>query len=183
MMNYREATLSDLNEIIKVNVDTWKNTYQGIISEEYLQSLSYNNKETNWRQRLEKSSSEEIIYLAETDSKEIVGFAFAALKKDDFSINLPQIESFTGQLCAIYVIKDYQRKNIGTQLVKLVVKYFLANNVKSMMVWVLKENPSRIFYKKLGGKFITEQPLEIGRETYIEIAYGWENIEVILLSC
>lgn len=40
-MNYRKAKISDIPGIVKIHVDTWKVTYQGIFSKEYLQNLSY----------------------------------------------------------------------------------------------------------------------------------------------
>jgi ribosomal protein S18 acetylase RimI-like enzyme len=181
-MIYREAIIPDLGGIIKVKVDTWKTTYRGIISEKYLERLSYEDKKENWKQRIENSTHGAKIYVAETDHHEIVGFALATLEKFNPVIFLNQLEKFVGELCAIYVLKDFQGKTIGTELVKLVVKYLIANNVRSMIVWVLKENPSHRFYEKLGGKCIGEQTIEIGGKKYIEKAYGWENIELILFK-
>ena len=179
-INFRIANISDLSSIVKVNVDTWKTTYQGIFSERYLQSISYEDKEENWKQRLENPTHGAIIYVAETDQNEIVGFALATLEKHNPIVALLQAERCNGELCAIYILKEFQHKKIGTELVYLVAKYFKLNNIYSMITWVLKENPSRRFYEKLGGKFLGEQFIEIGGIRYIEIAYGWENIEVIL---
>lgn len=179
-INFRKANILDLSGIVKVNVDTWKTTYHGIISEDYLQGLSYEAKKANWRQRLEEPTHGAIIYVAEKDFEDIVGFALATLQKFDSIENIPQAESFTGQLGAIYVLKNYQRNKIGTELVKLVVKHFIENNIHDMIVWVLKESSYRRFYEKLGGKYLGEQFLEIGGRKYSEIAYGWENIKVIL---
>jgi len=181
-MNYREATFSDLSGIVKVKVDTWKTTYRGIISEEYLQTLSYKDKEENWRQRLENPTHGAKIYVAMTDLHEIVGFSLATLEKYNPFITSIKPERYVGELCAIYVLKDFQGKKIGTELVKLVVRYFMRNNVRSMIIWVLKENPYCRFYEKLGGHYIGEQSIEIGGNRYIEKAYGWENIETNLLD-
>jgi len=181
-INLRKANISDLSGIVKVKVDTWKTTYKGIISEEYLQRLSYEDKEENWKQRLENPTHGAKIYVAETDLHEIIGFALATLEKYNPIIALPQPERYVGEICAMYVLKDFQGKKIGTKLVKLVVKYFITNNVKSMIVWVLRENPSHGFYEKLGGKYIGEQSIEIGGNRHIEKAYGWENIEDIPFS-
>ena len=170
-INYRKANISDLSGIVKVKVDMWKTTYRGIISEEYLQSLSYEDKEKNWRQRLENPTHGAIIYVAETDQNEIVGFALATLEKCNPIVALLQVERFKGELCAIYVLEVFQHKKIGTELVHLVIKYFKVNNIDSMITWVLKENPSRRFYEKLGGKFLGEQSIEVGGIRYIEIAY------------
>lgn len=180
-ISFRIANALDLKAIVKVKIDTWKTTYRGIISEEYLQSLSYDNKEENWRQRLENPTHRAIIYVAETDQNEIVGFVLATIEKCNPIVALLQAERYKGELCAIYVLEGFQHKKIGTELVRLVVNYFKVNKVNSMITWVLKENPSRRFYEKLGGKFLGEQSVVIGGLRYIEIAYGWENIEYILL--
>ncbi|MFX0008025.1 MAG: GNAT family N-acetyltransferase [Promethearchaeota archaeon] len=179
-MNYREATISDLKGIVKVQIDTWKTTYKGIISEDYLQGLSRKDKEQNWRERFENPTHGAKIYVAETEQYKIVGFALATLEKNNPLIILIQPERYIGELCAIYVLKEFQDKKIGTQLIKLVTKYFLKNKIKSMIVWVLKENPYYRFYEKMGGQYVGEQSIEIGGKKYIEKAYGWEDIIPIL---
>ncbi|MFX1566932.1 MAG: GNAT family N-acetyltransferase [Promethearchaeota archaeon] len=179
-MKYREAIKSDAFGITKVQVDTWKTAYQGIIAEEYLQSLSYKDKEQNWKHRLENPTHGAMIYVAETNNNDIIGFALATLEKYNPVIALLQAERFIGELCAIYVLNDFQNRNIGTELVKSVVKYFKENTIYSMLTWVLKKNSSRRFYEKLGGTILGEQSIEIGGRKYTEVAYGWENIKFIL---
>ena len=104
----------------------------------------------------------------------------ATLEKCNPILIIPQPEMFKGELCAIYVLKEFQHRKIGTELVKLVVNYFKVNKIESMITWALKENPSRRFYEKLGGTLQGEQSIEIGGIRYIEVAYGWENIKNIL---
>ncbi len=45
-------------------------------------------KEANWRQRLEKPTHGAIIFVAENDFKEIIGFALATLEKCNPIISL-----------------------------------------------------------------------------------------------
>jgi hypothetical protein len=45
-----------------------------------------------------------------------------------------------------------------------------------LAVGVLGRNPSRGFYEALGGRAITEQQIERGGESYVEIAYGWRDL-------
>ena len=179
-MQYREATVLDAAGITKVKVDTWKTAYKGIIVEDYLQSLSYEDNEKNWRQRLENPTHGAKIFVAETNQNEIVGFTFVTLEKCNPILALLQVERFKGELCAIYVLNEFQHKKIGTELVKLGVIYLKVKNIDSMITWVLKQNPSRIFYEKLGGRVLGEQSIEIGGNRYTEIAYGWEDIKKIL---
>ena len=182
MINYRKAQILDVPQIVKVSIDTWKTTYTGLISEDYLQKLSYKDRLEKWRELYDKKNDNKIIYIAETVHGEIVGFTLASLEKSNPFIGLIQPEKFLGELMAIYVLKDFQRKFIGTNLLGLVVVYLLNHKIESMITWVLKDNPACKFYKKLGALRVGEQAIEIGGEKYIEIAYGWEDIRKIPLK-
>jgi hypothetical protein len=45
-----------------------------------------------------------------------------------------------------------------------------------MYVWVLKDNPSRGFYERMGGRPLTTAEIEIGGKTLTEVSYGWEDL-------
>ena len=49
-MNFRLATIEDVPEIVKVNIDTWRTAYKSIFPPEFLRNLSYEEKEIRWRQ-------------------------------------------------------------------------------------------------------------------------------------
>jgi GNAT superfamily N-acetyltransferase len=179
-MNYRVATVEDVPTIVKINVDTWRTAYKLIFPPEFLRNLSYEKKELRWRERFNDTDKQEFIYLAETDSKKTVGFSMGSLKQTDITLKIPGISKYIGELMAIYILQEYQRKHIGTELVKLVVERLLENNIRTMIVWVLKDSPNCRFYEILGGKYVGEKMLEYGGIDYITIAYGWDNIRLIL---
>jgi len=179
-MNFRLATIEDIPEIVKVNVETWRTTYQSIFSPEFLHNISYEEKEIRWRQLFEKPEREIFIYLAEEVSKEIVGFSMGSLEQSNLTLKIPGIRNYIGELMAIYVLQEHQRKKIGLKLVKLIVERLIESRINSMIVWVLKGNPFCNFYERIGGKYIGEKMLEIDDTNYIEIAYGWVDITKIL---
>jgi hypothetical protein len=41
---------------------------------------------------------------------------------------------------------------------------------------VLATNPFRRFYEKLGGRLILEKPIERGGQPFMEVAYGWNDL-------
>ncbi len=179
-MNYRVATVEDVPTIVKINVDTWRTAYKSIFPPEFLQNLSYKEKEIRWQERFNNREKEEFIFIAETDSKKIVGFSMCSLEQSDRTLKIPGVSKYMGELMAIYILQEYQRKHIGTKLVKLIVKRLLENNIKTMIVWVLKDIPYRKFYEILEGKYIGEKMLEYGGVSYSTIAYGWNDIRLIL---
>ena len=166
--------------IAKVKVNTWRTTYHSIFPAEILRNLSYEENASKWRQRFEEPDICWFIYVAEDDSDKIVGFSMGNLKQWNFTLNVSGLSNYDGELMAVYVLQEHQRKHIGKKLVNLIVKNLLANNVKSMVVWVLKGNPNYKFYEILGGKYIGQKMLEIGNANYVELAYGWEDITQIL---
>jgi hypothetical protein len=47
-MIIREITYNDVPAIAQIHVDTWRTTYQGIIPDKYLATLSYQKRESGW---------------------------------------------------------------------------------------------------------------------------------------
>ena len=53
--------------------------------------------------------------------------------------------------------------------------------VPSMLLWAFEENrPTRRFYESLGGVLVAENGFELGGAWLSEVAYGWENLDVLL---
>ncbi len=85
-----------------------------------------------------------------------------------------------GEIYAIYLRQEAQRKGLGTLLVRQFVQELDARGFGSMAVWVLALNPSRRFYERLGGNVIGQQQIERGGQPFIEVAYGWQSLNVFL---
>ena len=109
-MNYRVATIEDVKEIVKLNVDTWRTAYQSIFPPEFLQNLSYKEKEIRWRQRFNNPEKEAFIYLAETDSIKIVGFSMGSLEQSDLTLKIPGISKYIGELWLFIYIRNTSEK-------------------------------------------------------------------------
>ena len=90
-MNFRLATIEDIAGIIKVSIDTWRTTYREIFPPEFLNNLSYEDSEAKWRQRFTNPERNIFFYIAETDSKEIVGFALGNIEQNDPTENISDI--------------------------------------------------------------------------------------------
>jgi len=179
-MIYRRPNSLDSYEIAKIHVNTWTSTYKGLISEKVLQRRTYEVVQRRWHDRIARLTDKEIIYIAKNDYGEIVAFIWARTEKFNLTGTLQDLNDYEGELMAIYVLKEYQNKNIGLRLLSLVVNYLLSKNINSMIVWVLKENPSKGFYKRLGAKYIGDKYLDLDGELYLESAYGWSDIRTIL---
>ena len=169
-MAIREAGPSDAGAIARVHVDTWRTAYAGILPAEFLAGLSYGNSELNWSQALTANRPATCMVVAETAEGKIVGFAFGAPEHEGHPL-------YQGELFAIYVLQEHQRKGVGRCLFLAMVRHFTGAGMNSMLLWAFKENrPARRFYALLGGELIAEKTIAIGGTDLIEVAYGWRDL-------
>jgi len=83
---------------------------------------------------------------------------------------------FSSELDAIYVSPHSQRRGIGRRLVQRVLQWLDDRGNRSMLVWVLRDNPYRRFYEDLGGEFLNQhRDEELGAATVTSVAYGWRD--------
>lgn len=167
-MKIRLAISQDAASIAKVHVDSWRTTYQGILPDEFLENLSYEQREELWKSNLK----EQQVYVAETPSGEVVGFSVGGKERTG------EYASFLGELYAIYILQSYQNQGIGSLLFKPIVKELKESNLNSMLVWVLEGNEAKYFYESKGGKYVDSKEINIAGKNYIELAYGWKTLPV-----
>ena len=168
----RRADVKDADGIAKVHIDTMGTTYQGIYSAEFLTSLSYVNSRQRWQTVYLSPKSHDVTYVAEDDSMGIVGFVICGEDRD----NDP---AYKGEIIGLYILQNMQRRGIGKQLMLAAVKELKSKNLDSMIVWVLADNPSRQFYKKLGGEQVQKRKITLGGSQFEEYGYGWKDLNLI----
>ncbi|MBM7622428.1 L-amino acid N-acyltransferase YncA [Bacillus tianshenii] len=169
-MIIRLAKKGDEASIARVHVDSWKTTYKGIVEDSYLETLSYDNRKSMWEKAIQAGHEKSCLFVAEVEG-DIVGFASAGPERT-------KKYKVDGELYAIYILKDFQKRGIGKALYSKVRECLIKNGYKSMLVWVLADNPSRNFYLSLEPQEIDTENIQIGNQAYEEIAYGWNFIGV-----
>jgi len=172
-MKIREANIIDVEWIAHVHLDSWRSTYKGIISESYLSNLSLENRMENWIWTFNNLIQDESIFIAVDTNEGIVGFSNSGKNRNS------EFEH-DGELYAIYLLKGHQRQGIGRLLVQAAVQALKEKGYKSMMVWVLEDNPSLGFYQRIGGTVIGRKKINIGEDEFVELAVGWTNLDDIV---
>ncbi|MGD0359856.1 MAG: GNAT family N-acetyltransferase [Bryobacteraceae bacterium] len=167
--NIRPARISDARAIAEVHVESWRSTYAGIFSDALLSGLSVDKRELSWREILTaEGASSGITRVGCDEGGNVVGFVSGGKERTGKL-------GCEGELYAIYLREQAQRKGLGTLLVRQFVGELEARGFRSMAVWVLALNPSRRFYECLGGKEIGQQQIEQEGHPFVEVAYGWQS--------
>ena len=171
MVTIRKAVLKDASAIATVHVAAWKEAYRGIVADDVLNNLSIQRRTEQWTNSLsDETHPYHRAFVAEMNSQ-VVGFS---------NFGAPQLKDlgFDGELFAIYILKAAHEIGVGRSLVQAVVNGLREIGSKSMMVWVLKDNPARGFYERLGGVYLYEKPIQIGADELMEVAYGWRDLSI-----
>ncbi len=168
-MIIRTAKIEDSRGIAQVVVDTWRSTYQGIIPEDFLKSMSYQQAADNFSTKIKAGA--EIILVVENQIGKIIGFA-AGGRADG--------QIVTGEIYAIYILKEYQKAGIGRRLIRKFISILLERGINSMIIWALADNPARHFYQALGGIEAKEKYDYTGGRKLKEIGYYWSDLRVVI---
>ena len=166
----RQATPDDATGIARVHVDSWRSSYRGVVPQEILSGLSYDERQKLWDNILNSSQSHTHCFVATSHSAQIVGFACGGLAREG-----PQ--TYKGEIYSIYLLQDYQRRGIGRRLLLSVAEQLMGAGIDSMLLWVFECNHSaRRFYAFLGGEVVRRKNLSIGGADIMEVGYGWKDI-------
>jgi len=168
----RQAIAADAPGVARVHVATWRTTYKVLMADEILAGLSVERREQYWLRQLEAPLPNSFVYVAE-QNEQVVGFSSGGAERTGDP-------DYQGEVYALYLLQKAQRQGLGRGLLDASAQALLANGLRSMLIWVLRDNPSRRFYEALGGSFVREQTIEIGGQALVEVAYGWKDLHSLV---
>lgn len=171
-IHIRRAIKDDIPGIAKVHADSWKTTYKGIFPNEILENITYEQREKQWENIFQKECNHQFRFVAETLNGEIVGFIDGGAERTG-------TYNCDGELYAIYLLQEYQGMKIGQKLFQALLSECTNNNMRSLLVWVVTNNPSKTFYEKFNPEKIDTKFLE--RLQVEETAYCWKDINNIIM--
>lgn len=179
MIEVRRAQLKDAEEIIDVNLRTWRTTYAGIISDDYLSEREAEKEEriARLRDTLRKAeeAGDKIDRFVAVDNGRIIGFVTYGSYRDE----APDLEH-PGEIYAIYVLQEYQGRGIGRELINCAVRDLSDEGFASVVIWALKDNPNASFYKKIGGAASFVKNASFGSQALEEVGFLYDDIKELI---
>ena len=133
--------------------------------ERFLASLDETERVPQWQQWLARDIS---VFVAEADDA-IVGFVGGGAIRESFT-------PYDAELYTIYLLRERQGRGLGTRLLNTLIGDLVARDYRSMLVWVLEQNPAACFYEGVGAQLLTKKQIEIGGAQLDELALGWPEL-------
>ena len=166
----RLADQQDAGAIARVQVESWRSTYAGIVPAAYLASLNLETQTAMWSAQLVEDGP--LILVAE-DETGIFGFASGGAIRE-------ALDEFDAELYVIYLLPQQQRKGAGRALCQRLAASLRNQGFESMIVWALADNPFIAFYQHLGGVQVAHKLIDIGGATLSDLAFGWRSLDRLL---
>jgi GNAT superfamily N-acetyltransferase len=172
----RRATAADADGISRVQVETWRSSYRGIVPQSYLDALDVREMAAKWKRWV--SDSDAHTFVAD-DAGEICGYVHGGVLRDGVHV---AAQGYDAEIHKVYVLSDAQGKGIGRKLMNVLAESLVRDGLMRPVVWALAENPWCRFYERLGGKKVAEKMIEIGGAPLLDYAFGWETMSPLLAS-
>ncbi len=161
----------DAEELARVHVTAWRETYRGLLPDAFLARMS----EPGFARRFGRELTEPRggVTLAAANRHGLVGYAQAGPSRRGVRGE--------GEIATLYVLRAAQRQGLGAQLMRESARALAAQGATSLMISVLRDNiPARRFYETMGGA--PESPRQErgpGGALLYEVAYHWPDIDVL----
>lgn len=152
MSDFRIEPFADVDarELAALHMQVWRDTYAGMLSQDYLDGMQLEPRIAHWRKRIGVGNAREyagaevdgVVALSRlarhTPSGRIAGFCQVGRARDD-DAPMPQ------ELGALNVLADFQGSGVARELVAATL------GDRPAYLWVVAENARAIaFYRKLG---------------------------------
>lgn len=167
----RPATPTDSAALARIQVDSYRSAYAGLLPQPYLDRFDYNEQARDWSDLL-SAVELPLLWVAEDKATAVLGYAMARVGVTTIGSN-----AYDAELVSLHVRRDRQRQGVGRALIRAAVDELMNRNCRSLFLWTLAGNPNRTIYEGLGGRLVGEQVVELDDDVRaVEVAYGWDDI-------
>jgi ribosomal protein S18 acetylase RimI-like enzyme len=167
----RQARLEDAQAIGRIEIETWRSTYAGILPDRTLLGMSERRQTSSWMSFLRHRPQD--VWVAQNAKSELLAFGNCGAQRDG-------AVSFAGEVYTLYVLPDAQGQGLGRRVLLALFGRLVESGHASGLVWVVRANPARFFYERLGGHQVMHRPIPVGGEPVPAIAYGWSDLKTML---
>jgi ribosomal protein S18 acetylase RimI-like enzyme len=153
----------DAEALAKVHVTAWRETYAGLLPEEFLARMSVEGNARRFARALTFPAPLDVT-LAAAEPGGLVGYASEG----------------EAEIHTLYLLRRVQGAGLGRALVKATARVLAANGARSLMISVLRDNvKARGFYESLGGiaEPARREPGPGG--VLYEVSYVWRDITAL----
>jgi ribosomal protein S18 acetylase RimI-like enzyme len=168
----REAVAADADALAHAIITATNHAFRGVVPEKCL-AFTETESAANWRRTFKDGlRAGEFLCVAEERPGQVIGYVLGGPSRND--------PVHRGELIALMVLPSEQRRGIGRQLVSYVARRLAARGIFQMRVEVLRCNPNRAFYEKLGAVYRSDRTHNWDGVKLPMCLYEWKDTAALI---
>jgi GNAT superfamily N-acetyltransferase len=184
VISLRKARVADAIAIGAVHVAAWRSSYPGILPDAYLAKMSVSRQAAHYDAAIRGGTGVMVATASGIDvplgsGPRIIGFTTAGRARH---AEIGGKRLAEGEVETLYVLDDWRERGVGRRLMRASAAHLIDIGCKSAFLWVLRDNPSRWFYQRLGGKAVAEATTQIAGHKIAQTAFVWDPIQQLLAA-
>jgi ribosomal protein S18 acetylase RimI-like enzyme len=162
----------DAEELARVHVRSWRETYRGLLPDAYLARMSEADYARRFRRALTHAGPNDVT-LAVAGPHGLFGYAQGGPSRAGAPAE--------AEIATLYVLRQAQGIGAGKRLMSGMARAMLAQGARSLALSVLRDNlRARGFYEHLAGAAEAARPERGPGGVHHEVTYRWPDIRTLI---
>jgi ribosomal protein S18 acetylase RimI-like enzyme len=163
----RKARPEDAADVAQVYIDSWQDTYPGVLPGALLRAMTPKGQTVRWQTAI-RAEGHETVLVADSGHGIVGMTSFGPVRDGGLG--------FDGEIYTLYVDPAYFSQGIGRALLEAAFAALSRSGFVSCAIWAHARNHARFFYEAMGGRRIAGRTTQLMGEPCPEIAYGWKTL-------
>ncbi|HVZ90671.1 MAG TPA: GNAT family N-acetyltransferase [Rhizomicrobium sp.] len=167
-LTIRQARQNDAADVARVYIESWHDTYPGVLSKTLLCAMTPKGQTARWRAAI---ANRELVLVAASEQHGIIGMSSMGAARD-------RELGFDGEVFTLYVDPSFYGRGAGRQLLNGGFSELRKRGFRSCVIWAHAKNNARYFYEAMGGRLVAERTARVMGDAAPEVAFGWKKLVI-----
>jgi ribosomal protein S18 acetylase RimI-like enzyme len=168
-LSVRTARPEDAADLARIYIESWQDTYAGVISHTLLGAMSLKGHTARWRATIRAADRAGAVLVAEDAQLGPIGLCSLGAARD-------RALGFEGEVYTLYVDPAFMGRGAGRALLAGAFDTFKDRKLRSCLIWAHARNNACFFYEAMGGRRVATRTTRLMGELTPEIGFGWKRL-------
>ena len=172
-LNVRSARPEDAADLARIYIESWQDTYPGIVSSALLGAMSLKGHAQRWQHAIRAADRRGAAVLVAEDARHgAIGLCSLGPVRDGGA-------GFDGEIYTLYVDPAFLGRGAGSALMAGAFEAFKARDLHSCLIWAHAKNNACFFYEAMGGRRVATRTTRLLGALTPEIGFGWKQLAAV----
>lgn len=165
-LSVRSARPEDAADLARIYIESWQDTYAGILPHSLLAAMSHKGHAARWQAAIRSGGA---VLVAEDAQHGAIGLCSLGGARD-------KALGLEGEIYTLYVDPAFLGRGTGRALLDGAFGVFRERKLRSCVIWAHARNNACFFYEAMGGRRVATRTTRLMGELTPEIGFGWRQL-------